>query len=54
MLGGLGLALHIFGAARGTGWPGTLAMVCSLLAWLVLLVGLARLVVKIRARAATR
>lgn len=46
----LGLVLHITGAAHRTNWPGTLATVCSSLAWLVLLVGLVRLVAKVRAR----
>jgi hypothetical protein len=50
----LGLVLHLIGAARRADWPGTLATVFSLVAWLVLLVGLARLVVKLRALVATR
>jgi hypothetical protein len=56
----IGLLLHISGAARSGFAPGrtdvvgTLASVCSVLAWLVLLVGLARLGIKLRALAPTR
>jgi hypothetical protein len=56
-----GLVLHIIAAAhngpehlRRTDVFDTLASVCSIVAWLVLLVGLVRLVVKLRAVAATR
>jgi hypothetical protein len=50
----VGLVLHLTGAARRLDWLGTLASVCSLVAWFVLLVGLVRLVIKLRAWAATR
>ncbi len=56
----IGLVLHIIGAGRGgparagqANLFGTLGSVCSVVAWLVLLVGLVRLVVKLRAFAAT-
>jgi hypothetical protein len=42
------LVLHLTGAARRADWLGTLGSVCSLAAWFVLLVGLARLVIKLR------
>ncbi len=54
-----GLVLHIIAAAhngpehmRSTDASGNLASVCSIYAWLVLMVGLVRLVVKLRALAA--
>ena len=57
----IGLVLHLIGVARsgpaGAGQAnlfGTLGSVCSVGAWLVLLVGLVRLVVKLCALAATR
>jgi uncharacterized membrane protein (GlpM family) len=56
-----GLVLHILAAAhngpehlRRTDVFDTVASVCSIVAWLVLLVGLVRLVVKLRASAAAR
>jgi hypothetical protein len=56
----IGLVLHVSGAARSGPTPGrtelvgTLGSVCSVVAWLVLLVGLARLGVKLRALMAMR
>jgi hypothetical protein len=55
----IGLMLHIIGAAHsgpagGANLFGTLGSVCSVVAWLVLLVGLVRLVVKLSALVATR
>jgi hypothetical protein len=55
----IGLVLHLIGAARSgpagrANLFGTLGSVCSVVAWLVLLAGLVRLVVKLRALAATR
>jgi hypothetical protein len=50
----VGLVLHLTGAAERADWLGTLSSVCSLLAWFVLLVGLAHLVSKLREFAATR
>jgi hypothetical protein len=56
----IGLVLHISDAARSGPAPGgtdpleAVGSVCSVVAWLVLLVGVARLGIKLRALAATR
>jgi hypothetical protein len=50
----VGLVLHLTGAARRADWLGTLGSVCSLVAWFVLLLGLVRLVIKLRDLAAMR
>jgi Kef-type K+ transport system membrane component KefB len=50
----VGLVLHLTGATRRVDWLGTLGSVCSLAAWFVLLVGLARVVIKLRELAAMR
>jgi len=48
------LVLHLIGAASRSDLLGTLGSVCSFVAWFVLLVALARLVIKLRVLAAMR